>query len=298
MILRRLLPLRTLPRRSQLYARQIIQALPSQSRLYARQHWRPGFNRKVDFVVAGVKKAGTTALDAYLREHPEICMGDIKEVHFFDEDEHFSGRRPDYRVYHAFFSPRPSHKLLGDATPSDMYWPHGRERIHAYNPAMKFILLLRNPVERAYSEWNINRGKGNEKLSFWDALQSESERLRDPTPNERRRFAYVGRGRYAAQIEDIWRYFPREQTLILKSEALLQRPQETLDAICAFLGVTPMPIVSAKAENVGEYAAPMGEREAAYLETVFQPEVRALEAQLGWDCSDWLAAGAPVRTNS
>ena len=215
-------------------------------------------------------------------------MSDVKEIHFFNKDAYFSRQQPNYLIYHSFFNPRPSHRLLGEATPYYMFSPNVRKRIHTYNPAMKFILLLRNPIERAYSDWNMYRRGGNEELSFWDALQNGSDRLRDPTPIERRRLAYVARGCYTAQIEDIWRYFPREQTLILKSEALQHQPQETLDAICAFLGVAPMPPMSAKTENAGNYTAPIGDRERAYLEAVLEPEIRALEALLGWDCSSWL----------
>lgn len=128
---------------------------------------------KIDFVISGTQKGGTSALDAYLREHPEICMADKKEVHYFDNEDFYCYEQLGYLNYHSFFSPNESHKILGEATPIYMYWYDAPKHIWQYNSNMKLIAILRNPIERAYSHWNMERSRGADKLSFWDALISE-----------------------------------------------------------------------------------------------------------------------------
>ena len=101
----------------------------------------------VSFLIAGVQKGGTTALYDYLSDYPDVALSRIKEVHFFD-DEGQDWRRPDYRAYHARFE-APAGRPCGEATPIYVYWPNALERVAAYNPAMRFIVTLRDPVERA-----------------------------------------------------------------------------------------------------------------------------------------------------
>ena len=102
-------------------------------------------------------------------------MSDVKEIHFFNKDAYLSRQQPNYLIYHSFFNPRPSHRLLGEATPYYMFSPNVRKRIHTYNPAMKFILLLRNPIERAYSDWKHVPKRGQRGAFF---LGRPSERVR------------------------------------------------------------------------------------------------------------------------
>src|SRR5688500_16151686 len=98
---------------------------------------------RIDFIVAGVQKAGTTALYDYLSEDPAIGLSRVKEVHFFD-DESRNWAAADYGPYHAQFDwERPA--IRGEATPIYAYWPDALERIARYNPAMRLVLLLRDP---------------------------------------------------------------------------------------------------------------------------------------------------------
>ena len=140
----------------------------------------------VDFIVAGAQKGGTTALDFYLRQHPNICMATGKEVHFFDTEKFFQGHKVDYDEYHSRFEPNASHVLVGEATPIYMYWHYAPRRIWEYNSKMKLIILLRNPIERAYSHWNMERSRNWEHLPFWDAIQYESQRCREALPYQHR----------------------------------------------------------------------------------------------------------------
>src|SRR3982750_3475417 len=130
-----------------------------------------GQRMKVNFVIGGTQKGGTSALDSFLRQHPQICLpNDLKEVHFFDREEMFRTDKPDYDKYHAHFRPCPQHLAIGEASPIYMYWNAAPPRIRAYNADMKWILMLRNPVDRAYSAWTMERNRGAEQLSFEEAV--------------------------------------------------------------------------------------------------------------------------------
>ena len=108
---------------------------------------------RVQFAVVGVQKAATTALDSVLRQHPGLCLPSRKEVHDFD-DERIDWRRPDHRAYHAFFSPQTG-QMCGEVTPIYSYWPPSMSRLQAYNPQLRILMCLRDPVARAWSHWTM-----------------------------------------------------------------------------------------------------------------------------------------------
>jgi Sulfotransferase domain len=251
---------------------------------------RPAILDRVSFVVAGAQKSGTSTLDAHLREHPELCLpARRKELHFFDTDRLFAAEPVDYRPYHAEFDPRPPQRLLGEVTPAYVYWPTAAARIARYNPAMRFIVVLRNPVTRAFSHWNMSRQLGREPLSFVDTMRAEAGRRRTLPLERAKRFTYVERGFYAQQLKRIWRHFPVEQTLVFKSEELLAEPNEVLARIAAFLAIDPFPPVEPKTLHAREYDTAMSDEAKRYLIEVYRDEIRELERLLGWDCSAWLA---------
>ncbi len=243
---------------------------------------------KVSFLVAGAQKGGTSALDGYLREHAELCLPRRKELHFFDTDRYFAREPVDYSPYHAAFDPGPAHRLLGEVTPAYLYWPTAAERIASYNPAMKLIVVLRNPITRAFSHWNMSRQKRREPLAFLQALEAEPERLRRLPLEQAKRFTYIDRGYYSRQLERLWRFVPRQQTLVFKSEELLASPAAVLAGIAAFLGIAPFPPIPSRLAHARDYATAMTPAEKRYLAVVFTPEIRALERLLAWDCSAWL----------
>lgn len=247
------------------------------------------FTRTVGFVICGTQKGGTTALDAYLREHPEVCMAVRKEVHYFDNEEYFSNGKPDYSKYHAFFSPKKTHKVLGEATPIYMYWNESPKRILQYNPEMKIIIILRNPIERAYSHWNMERSRNADNLPFRDAIETEIERCREALPYQHRVFSYIDRGHYLDQLRKIWACFPREQVLILKNEYLKLSPNGTLNQVADFLGIAQFNKIEGKDVHSRPYVSSMSKEERNFLKSIFDPEIKQLEAELQWDCSDWLS---------
>jgi len=241
----------------------------------------------IDFLIAGTQKGGTTALAAYLRAHPDLCLAEVKETHFFDTEANFKGPRVNYASLHKHFSPR-GEPLLGEATPITMYWADAPRRVWEYNPRMKLIGLLRDPIDRAFSHWNMQRERGIDNLSFADALTHEGERCRAALPSQHRLYSYIDRGFYCEQIRRLWRFFPREQTLFLKTEELLSEPQATLDRVFEFLGVGRQS-VEPQVVHARPYTVEMGLAERAHLANLYECEVRQLERLLAWDCRDWLA---------
>src|SRR6266849_8099905 len=130
---------------------------------------------KLDFILAGAQKSGTTALHYFLEKHPRITMGDQDEMHFFDDDDLFSAT-VDYDLLHRHFRPVASSTIAGACTPSYLYCKPAAERIGNYNPRIRLLVLLRNPVERAFAHWNMQRFKGREPLDFFDAVKEETSR--------------------------------------------------------------------------------------------------------------------------
>jgi sulfotransferase family protein len=238
----------------------------------------------VNFVIGGTQKGGTSALDSFLRQHPEICMPTTrKELHFFDrEDENH-----DYEKYHANFKPKPQHRAIGEASPIYMYWETAPDRIWKYNPKMKWILALRNPVERAFSAWNMETKRGKDKLSFAEAIEEESERCREALPLQHRVYSYVDRGFYAHQVRRLFNIFGRDNVLVLLSEELRSEHQKTLRRVFEFLGVDSSFIPPEASVFEQEYSDKIDNQLRADLIDTFQPDIKELEKLLGHDLSAW-----------
>jgi hypothetical protein len=244
---------------------------------------------RVGFLLGGAMKAGTTALSAFLGRHPEVCMASGKEAHFFDDDEQFRpGARPDYAAYHRLFAPGPDAWLLGDATPVYLYWGPAAARAAAYDPRLRWVLLLRQPAERAYSHWNAARRAGREPLPFAEAVRREPGRWA-PAP-QGRAFSYLDRGYYARQLRRLFAVVPRRRVLALRSEGLLRDHHATLRHVFEFLGVDPGVRVEPAVVHASSYEAPLPGALRRELTARFADDIRDLERLLGWDLSEWLSA--------
>jgi hypothetical protein len=241
---------------------------------------------RLDFIVGGAQKSGTTALHYFLKRNPQIALPDRQELHFFDDEEIFS-RPIDYELLHRHFRSIGRSTIAGEITPSYLYWEPAMERIANYNPEIKLVVLLRNPIDRAFAHWNMQRFKDREPLDFLDALKEERQRITDMPSIESRRFAYVDRGFYSDQLDRVFKFFSREQVEIVKFEDFRDRKQETLDEIFEFLCVKPLRHVRDKDRNVVPYERAMRPDERKYLSGVFSAEITKLEQMLGWDLSDW-----------
>jgi hypothetical protein len=234
----------------------------------------------VSFVIAGVQKAGTTALFDYLSEDPGVSLSRVKEVHFFD-DETQDWAHPDYGAYHANFAPADG-RPRGEATPIYLYWPNCVERIAAYNPAMRLIVLLRDPVERAWSHWKMEYARGAETRPFAWCIREGRQRLFDVKPwGHHREFSYVERGFYAEQLERLFGHFPREQVLVLSADQLSREPAPTLATVRNFLGIPAGPDPSPRQVHVGkemDYGSELTASDVAYLQGVYAADQARLAA--------------------
>jgi hypothetical protein len=241
---------------------------------------------RLDFILAGAQKSGTTALHYFLSKHPDITMGDQQEIHFFDNDALFASHE-DYEQLHKHYPLLAPSTIAGDCTPSYIYHEPAAERIWKYNSRIKLLILLRNPVERAFAHWNMQRFKGREPLDFFDAVREEQTRIAGAPPVEARRFAYVDRGFYARQLARLFKFFPREQVKVVKFEEFRENQRETLASILSFLGRKPLRRVRNKDRNIVPYERAMNWEERVFLYNLFAGDIAKLEQMLGWDCANW-----------
>ena len=199
---------------------------------------------RIGFLIGGVQKAGTTALARYLAGHPQLALPQRKEAHVFDDPgfgADWDRARID-REYARHFDAGSDDRLHGDATPIYLFHPTLVERIAAYNPAMSWIVLLRDPLERAISQYGMERARGDEHWPLWAALLFERLRLRghhhDWSPaSPLRHWSYRARGDYGRQLRTLRAHFPDAQVLVLRSTELRVSHVQVLARICAFLGV-------------------------------------------------------------
>jgi hypothetical protein len=216
-----------------------------------------------DFLIAGVPKAGTTALHAALAPHPDLYLSRVKEPKFFlsDGPPPATGGPGDLQTYQqhvwrqadyeALFDPAPPATRLGEATPFYLYDLEAHDRIRKLVPDARLVLLLRDPVDRAHSNWT----------HLWNAgLEPESDFLTACRAEERRKAAgwadfwhYVSLGLYGHQVRHLFEVFPRDQVLLLRYRELKDAPVVTLDRVCDFLGVRTGMLRAIPKENVNRH---------------------------------------------
>lgn len=228
-----------------------------------------------DFLIAGAAKAGTTSLHAYLSEHPAVSSPIRKEIHYFD----LNMRRGE-GWYRSHF-PADTSAVTGESTPYYLFHPLVPERVAATLPEVKVIVLLRDPIDRAFSQHNHEVASGHESLSFERALECEAERLAGEEarlradPGHRsfahQHFSYQARGRYAVQLERWFEHFDRDRFLIIRAEDLFADPAAELAVAQRFLGLDVVLPANLTARNARRYA-PIDPALRTRLVKRFRPE--------------------------
>lgn len=220
-----------------------------------------------NFFILGAAKSGTTSLYHYLKGHPQIYMSPVKEPEFFS----FMGQRidrGDHRLapgifavtdpaaYEALFKDAGGKPVVGEASPSYLYVPEAAQKIRTWIPDPKFVAILRDPAERAYSHFNMRRNKGSanshETLdSFEEALKAEEARIREGWACG---WHYKARGFYYGQVKRYHDLFGRERLRVFLYEDLCSDPRRVLKEISRFLGVDDsfMPDLK-RVHNKGRY---------------------------------------------
>jgi hypothetical protein len=252
-----------------------------------------------DFLIIGTKRGGTTSLWNYLIRHPLVPRlfpaWNTKTSHYFEEnwvhgEAWYRSHFPTVRQRAALERRHGGPSRVGEAAPLYMFHPLAPTRVHALMPGVRLIVLLRDPVERAYSHWKERRTQGTEPLDFAEALAREDER----TAGERERliaepmsvsqaydwYTYRARGRYLEHLGPWLDHFAPEQVMILPSEQLYREPGPTYAGVLDFLGLP--------SHDLGHYAvyndrrsAPMDPALRAELTGYFRPYNAALEERLG-----------------
>ncbi len=245
------------------------------------------------FVIIGAQKAGTTSLYGWLRHHPSVSMSKTKELHFFDQNFH---RGADW--YRSQFE----HPCAGEATPYYLFHPLAPRRAASVIPEAKLIVLLREPVSRAWSHYHHVRRQGNEPLSFTDAIAMEQLRLRGEVDKmledgryssiSHQKYSYLSRGLYADQLARWLRYFPREQLLVLETSALHQQPRSALDAVSDFLAIPRVTLSAFPRYNTGGGYPVLDPGIAGQLREMFAPHNARLVGLLGEEAPEFARRAA------
>lgn len=192
-----------------------------------------------NFLICGAAQSGTTFLASSLDQHPDVYLGSPMqpEPHYF----YFSwkARRPLQWYEQKWFSDVCDETAVGEKSTSYMLGVNVARRIRKACPGMKLIFLLRNPVERAFSNYRFTVFQGLEPLGFVEALEREEQRTAELEGRwaEIRPYSYIARSLYGRQLERFCRHFPRSQMLILRSEDMYEDRMSILRRVFAFLDV-------------------------------------------------------------
>ena len=231
-----------------------------------RHHGRTT-GRLPDFLLVGAPKAGTTALHAALTQHSKLYMSEVKEPKYYmcgdspppsykgPGDAHSNQEWIWQRErYMDLFADAPSGTLCGESTPFYLYNRDARRRIAGDLPDARLIVVLRDPVDRLYSNWMHLWVDGLEPCEdVVEACRREPERI---DAGWAPFWHYRGLGMYGRQLEDLYRQFPDDQVLLVRYRDLVDTPDYTLNRVCHFLGVDEGTVSSVPSDNSRPYVVP------------------------------------------
>jgi hypothetical protein len=251
----------------------------------------------INCAVVGVQKAATSTLHALLVQHPAVAPTSTKELHFFD-DESRDWEAPDYSRYTAERT-GPHQRVACDSTPIYLFWPPALPRMRAYAPGMRLVALFRDPVERAFSHWMMQRSR-DARMPTFDTLVTRSLDLGEPeVPPDRWRTArsrtrsIVARGFYGYQLARGLELYPRQQWLLLDFVDLVRDQATALRRVTDFLEVDPY--VEPPSDEQQRKSAPLqetgpGDPSAAVLERLaeaYADDLRRFEELSGITTARW-----------
>ncbi len=267
----------------------------------------PGRGRMMPaFLIIGAAKGGTTSLFRWLSDHPFITppsplwMREVpmKEVHFFDynffrREDWYRGHFPLERDRLAFERTHGQGFVTGEASASYLSHRWAPQRVKRVLPEVKLVVALRNPIDRAYSQFNMSWRERYENLTFEEAIDREEDRLRPELERSERdqrynslplgTWSYLLRSRYAEHLERWLEVFPREQFLFVRAEDMFGDPYGTLESVTTFLGLPPhKPDELPRLKDGGSYE-PLSPATRARLGEYFRPHNERLRELTGID---------------
>lgn len=263
-----------------------------------------------DWAIIGAAKSGTTTLYDLLVCHPCVVPAMEKEVRYFSHGLNYGHGESWYRSHFATrmhmrrVMREAGSALTGEASPDYLFMPASPARMRRLLPDARLLVILRNPVDAAYSYYSMNVRMGREALPFGEAMHADAGAIsgararleadpeddrfvfRGPSPHPFSVRTYIGRYEYAGQLRRWFAHYPRDRFLILTNEELRADRQGTLDRAFAFLGLEPFGLPPAGDSNVGTYR-PMDPQVRGMLVEHFRPHNAELEGLLGrglgWD---------------
>jgi Sulfotransferase domain len=248
-----------------------------------------GVRRLPDFLVIGAQRAGSTSLFAQLCGHSGVAAPSHKEIHYFDLQSFHS-----LRWYRSHFPPAAAARgrLTGEASPYYLFHPAVPARVAAALPDVRLVALLRDPVARAYSQYQLSVRDGHEQLGFEEALSAEPGRLagedarlvtdRAYRGHAHRHHSYASRGLYAEQLRRWHEHVHPERLLVVSSEELFADPERITATVLGFLGLDTAEVPPLPVRNQRPYP-PMSDAARTALERRFQGPNRELYDLLGRD---------------
>ena len=188
-----------------------------------------------NFMCIGASKSGTTSLYDILKQHSDIFLPSFKEPHFFDIPSVYQNGIEWYKK--TYFHSLKNEKCIGDFSPTYLFDEHAPERIlNDLGVNVKFIIILRNPVDRAYSHYLHSKRDQHENLSFKEALFLEKERFSKKDYLSYLRFSYTAQGMYCQMLIRYFKFFPRDNFLIINfEEEFVNQRGRTINRILDFL---------------------------------------------------------------
>ena len=250
------------------------------------------FHLLPNYLIIGAAKSGTSSLYEYLIQHPNVGPASGKEIYFFDMNY-----EKGINWYRTFFplsktSNNLTSFLVGEATPRYLDHPHAPKRIKKHIPNTKLIVLLRNPIDRAYSHWNMMVNHNRENLSFEDAIDNEEQRTEGLLEKMEKSnsfyskeyywYSYLERGLYAKKLKNWFKLFPKEQFLILKSEKLFSEPADVFKQTQNFLNIPEITLDKFQTARKGEYKKKsLDSKIRKRLSEYFEPHNQELYSLIG-----------------
>lgn len=248
------------------------------------------------FAVVGVQKGGTSTLSVTLNQHPLVCQPPEKERHYFD-DETVDWSAPDYERDYTAPRRAPVHRMVGDATPTYLYWPHALERMRAYRADLPLVAVFRDPLERLFSHWVMLRSR-NLAWPDWPGFLTEwpHTSLPDEVPSDVRTMRWrhmtgLARGFYGEQLRRGFALFDRDQWLLIEMRSMLEDFEPTVHRTTDFLGlprferVPPLRNWHAGAERVPGTAPTAAD--VVRLAELYAADLAEFERLSGLDTSRW-----------
>ena len=244
------------------------------------------------FLIAGAPRSGTTWLYYLLDRHPDVYMARPvrPEPKFFLIDELYE--RGFQHYVDTWFDGSAAYATAGEKSTNYLESAAAAERIHRHLPDVKLVFILREPAQRAYSNWAWSRMNRMETLDFETALEQEEERERMVPPHLRyaRPHAYFSRGLYATMLRRYVELFPREQIICLKFDDIILKPGDLACRLHRFLGVAPRPddTLGLDVVNPSEAGDAMSDDLRRRLRLQYAPATRELVALFGREFEDWI----------